>query len=105
MRGGDFIIRVAKGKFRESYLSGFKLAERDAQPLIFVADTDLRPEGKHFLWHRERLVCGGDVVGAKIFRPDCGDRGLHTERYSAYSADITGQVLQLLIHPTVNTFA
>ncbi|MDZ4185806.1 MAG: HNH endonuclease [Desulfuromonadales bacterium] len=58
VRGDDFIIRVAKGKFRESYLSGFRLAERDAQPLIFVADTDLRPEGRHFLWHRERRFVG-----------------------------------------------
>ena len=58
VRGSDFIIRVAKGKFRESYLSGFKLAERNAQPLLFVADTDLRPEGRHFLWQRERRFVG-----------------------------------------------
>jgi putative restriction endonuclease len=57
-RGSDFYIRVAKGKFRESYLSGFRLADRDEQPLLFAADTDLRPEGRHFLWHQERRFIG-----------------------------------------------
>lgn len=67
--GSDFIILVAKGKFRESSLSGFKLAERDNQPLIFVADTDLRPEGRYFFWQRERGFVGKVSSGRKIFRP------------------------------------
>jgi putative restriction endonuclease len=48
-----FLIHVAIDRFQESSPLGRILAERHLQPLLFHSHARLRPDPKHFEWHRE----------------------------------------------------
>lgn len=52
-KGDDLLIHIAIGRFSESSPHGRLLSEFHGQPLNFHADSRLRPEAKHFEWHRK----------------------------------------------------
>jgi hypothetical protein len=52
-KGDDFIIQIAIGRFSESSPHGRLLAGFHGQPLSFHVDARLRPDEKHFEWHRK----------------------------------------------------
>lgn len=49
-----FIVKIAKGRFREESLDGKTLLSRDGMPLVFDPRARLRPDPVHFDWHRGR---------------------------------------------------
>jgi putative restriction endonuclease len=52
-KDGDLLIHVAIGRFSESSPHGRLLSEFHGQPLSFHVDARLRPDAKHFEWHRK----------------------------------------------------
>lgn len=52
-QGDDLLIHVAIGRFSESSPHGRLLSGFHGRPLIFHADARLRPDAKHFEWHRK----------------------------------------------------
>ena len=56
--GDKFIVIVAKGHFKESSPCGRTLWVRHEKPLFFLKDTLLRPDPKHFAWHRKHRFVG-----------------------------------------------
>lgn len=52
-KGDDLLIHVASGRFTESSPHGRLLSEFHDQPLNFHAHARLRPDSKHFEWHRK----------------------------------------------------
>jgi len=56
--GDEFIVIVAKGHFKESSPYGRTLCDHHEKPLFFLQDTILRPDPKHFAWHRRHRFVG-----------------------------------------------
>lgn len=56
--GDEFIVIVAKGRFKESSPYGRTLCDHNEKPLFFPKDTILRPDPKHFAWHRKHRFVG-----------------------------------------------
>jgi len=52
-QGDDLLIHVAIGRFSESSPHGRLLSGFHRQPLSFHVDARLRPDAKHFEWHRK----------------------------------------------------
>lgn len=50
----QFLIYVAKDRFKESSPYGQCLIRFDRKPLHFHQHAKLRPEAKHFAWHQKR---------------------------------------------------
>ena len=57
-RDDDFIVLVAERRFRESSPQGRSLGEHHGKPLFFPDGSTLRPDPKHFLWHRRQRFIG-----------------------------------------------
>jgi putative restriction endonuclease len=51
-KGDDLLIHVAAGRFSESSPHGRLLSQFHDQPLSFHSHARLRPDAKHFDWHR-----------------------------------------------------
>jgi putative restriction endonuclease len=51
--GDDLLIHVAEGSFTETYPHTRSLLPYNGKPLHFAANTRLRPDIRHLLWHRE----------------------------------------------------
>ena len=56
--GDEFIVIIAKGHFKESSPYGRTLCNHHEKPLFFPEDTILRPDPKHFAWHRKHRFVG-----------------------------------------------
>lgn len=53
-KGDHFLVQVAIGRFSESSPHGRLLATFDQKPLHFHNHARLRPDPKHFEWHRKK---------------------------------------------------
>ncbi|MGF1530885.1 MAG: HNH endonuclease [Puniceicoccaceae bacterium] len=53
-RGDEFMIQVAKDRFKESSPYGWCLGSFDERPLYFHDQARLRPDPKHLSWHQKR---------------------------------------------------
>jgi putative restriction endonuclease len=51
--GGDFIVIVARGHFKDSSPSGRTLSSYHEKALFFRKETALRPDPKYFAWHQK----------------------------------------------------
>lgn len=51
-KGDDFVIRVSQGRFTESSPHGRLLSQFHETPLSFHQHSRIRPDAKHFEWHR-----------------------------------------------------
>jgi hypothetical protein len=58
-RKREYIIRVASDQFEESSPFGNNLRTFDGRPLFFESGTALRPDPRHFEWHREKCFRRG----------------------------------------------
>lgn len=52
--GDDILIEVAIGRFTETSPHGRLLADFHRKPLTFHTDASIRPDPKHFEWHRKK---------------------------------------------------
>ncbi len=52
--GDDYLVQVAIGRFSESSPQGRLLLQFHQQPLHFHDHVRLRPDPKHFEWHRTK---------------------------------------------------
>jgi putative restriction endonuclease len=52
-KGDDLLIHVAIGRFTESSPHGRLMSRFHGQPLFFHENAQLRPDAKHFKWHRK----------------------------------------------------
>ena len=52
LKGDDFILRVAKGYFREASIDCRTLSGRDGKPLLFHPQARLRPGTEFLGWHQ-----------------------------------------------------
>lgn len=50
----DFLVQVATGRFEESSPHGRLLADFHLKPLHFHTHSRIRPNAKHFEWHRSK---------------------------------------------------
>ncbi|MFC7336149.1 HNH endonuclease [Haloferula chungangensis] len=55
-KGDDLFVHVALGRFAESSPHGRLLSSFHNQPLCFHALSRLRPDPKHFEWHRKECL-------------------------------------------------
>jgi putative restriction endonuclease len=55
-KGDDLLVHVAIGRFLESSPHGRLLADFHLKPLYFHDHARLRPNAKHFEWHRNKHV-------------------------------------------------
>lgn len=53
-KGDDLLVQVAIGRFSESSPHGRLLSQFHQQPLLFHDHARLRPDAKHFEWHRKQ---------------------------------------------------
>lgn len=54
-RGDDFIVRVAKGHFKEGLIDDRTLFDHEGKPLVFHPQARLRPGAEFLGWHGERV--------------------------------------------------
>jgi putative restriction endonuclease len=53
LKGDDFFIRIAKGRFTESSPHGRLLTKLDQQPIHFHQHARIRPDPAHLAWHHK----------------------------------------------------